>query len=186
MEVVFRKERKCRLLEGNMNKLILEGKEYTLSDELIEKIKAEVTAQEKAKNPFERKTDDKGYFYVNERGEVKPAIDRYFSMDSGCFKVANYCRDKKLMEQRALYETLNRLLWRYSIEHDGEIICYGLDCLYEISYNIRKHGFEIMWTNTRIDEGAILFKKEETARNAIEEVIKPFLEEHPEFHYFRW
>lgn len=43
-----------------------------------------------------------------------------------------------------------------------------------------------MWTNTRIDEGAILFKKAETARSAIEEVIKPFLENHPEFKYFNW
>ena len=33
-----------------MNKLILEGKEYTLSDELIEKIKAEVEVQKKKEN----------------------------------------------------------------------------------------------------------------------------------------
>ena len=113
-------------------------------------------------------------------------MDSKLSIDDKIFSVGNYCRNKELMEQRALHETLSRLLWRYSVEHDGEIICYGLDWLYEISYNIRNHEFEVMWTSTRIDEGAVLFKKEETARNAIKEVIKPFLEEHPEFDYFRW
>lgn len=168
-----------------MNKLILEDKEYTLSDELIEKIRAEVTAQEKKISPFTR-ISNKEFFYINCDGIVHATMENRFCVDDNMFSVGNYCRNRELIEQRALYETLNRLLWRYSIEHDGEIICYGLDCLYEISYNIIKHEFEVMWTNTRIDEGAILFKKEETARNAIKEVIKPFLEEHPEFHYFRW
>lgn len=168
-----------------MNKLILEDKEYIISDELIEKIKAEVKGQEEKISPFTRNTDE-DYFYISYDGTVHTTMDSKLSIDDKIFSVGNYCRNKELMEQRALYETLNRLLWRYSIEHDGEIICYGLDCLYEISYNIRKHEFEVMWTNTRIDEGAILFQKEETAINAIEEVIKPFLEEHSEFHYFRW
>lgn len=168
-----------------MNKLILEDKEYTLSDELIEKIKAEVKKQEEKISPFTRNFD-KQYFYISYDGGVRATGDTKSDVDDKIFSAGNYCRDKELMKQRALHETLNRLLWRYSIEHDGEIICYGLDYLYEISYNITKHEFEVMWTNTRIGEGVVYFKKQETARNAIEEIIKPFLEEHSEFHYFRW
>lgn len=158
-----------------MNKIILDGKEYELSAELVEKIKAEVAAQEKAENPFERKTDDEGYFYVNERGEVKPSIDRYFSMDNGCFQVANYCRDKGLMEQRALHETLNRLLWRYSETNGGG----------------EKRGGHFIYLTVRGDMyvghctyagcGDVYFRKKEVAEAAIEEVVKPFMEAHPEF-----
>ena len=170
------------ILEGN--KLILEGKEYTLSNELIEKIKSEIKKQKEI--PLFNRVENESYFFISSSGQVDVFQEHYNRSDCGHYVVGNYCHDKNLMEQRAWRETLNRLLWRYSVEHDEEIICYGLDCLYEISYNIIKHEFEVMWTNTRIDEGAVLFKKEETARNAIKEVIKPFLEEHPEFHYFRW
>lgn len=168
-----------------MNKLILEGKEYVLSDELIEQIKAEVKEQKETLPLFDR-IKGEPYFFINSSGIISSFKDYYDGSNYEHYLSGNYCHDKNLIEQRALRETLNRLLWRYSVEHDGEIICYGSNCLYEISYNIRKHEFEIMWTYDRIDEGAVLFKKEETARNAIEEVIKPFLEEYPEFHYFRW
>lgn len=175
-----------------MNKIIINEKEYELSAELAEKIKAEVALQEKAEaerlaeqEPF-AKVKGKPYFLINAVGKVSTLAEGATNMDNELYSIANYCHDREIIEQRALHETLNRLLWRYSIKYDGEIICYGLDYLYEISYNITKHKFEVMWTSTRIDEGVVYFKKQETARNAIEEVIKPFLEEHPEFHYFRW
>lgn len=168
-----------------MNKLILDGIGYDLSDELVKKIKAEVAVQKKKENPFERILGE-AYYYVSGNGKIYSRTESGKGLDDELYTIGNYCCDIETLSQRVLRETLNRLLWRYSVEHDGEIICYGLDCLYEISYNIIKHEFEVMWTNTRIDEGVVLFKKEETARNAIEEVIKPFLENHPEFKYYKW
>lgn len=160
------------------NKIIIDGKEYELSAELVEKIKAEVAAQEKAKNPFERKTDDEGYFYVNERGEVKPAIDRYFSMDNDCFEVANYCRDKGLMEQRALHETLSRLLWRYSETHKEPKTSSLLYHLYIRGEDGEVSFYSCDGRSIPIDGN---FCSRATAEAAIEEVVKPFMAAHPEF-----
>ena len=169
-----------------MNKLILEGKEYTLSDELIEKIKAEVEVQKKKENPFERILG-KPYYYVSGNGKIYSKTESGKSLnDDVLYAIGNYCCDIEILTQRVFHETLNRLLWRYSIEHDGEIINYGIDTLFQIDYNISAHTFIIAWTNTRITNGVVYFKKEETARKAIEEVINPFLKNHPEFNYFNW
>lgn len=159
------------------NKIIIDGKEYELSAELVEKIKAEVAAQEEAENPFERKTDDEGFFYVNACGEVKHAIDRYFSMDNGCFQVANYCRNKGLMEQRALHETLNRLLWRYSETHGDQMLA-------------KQHAICSAWDDDEFytlfcvsgkQQGTVYFSSRDVAEAAIEEVVMPFMAAHPEF-----
>lgn len=165
-----------------MNKIIIDGKEYELSAELVEKIKAEVTAQEKAKNPFERKIDDEGYFYINERGEVKPALDRHYSMDDYCFEIANYCRDKGMMEQRALHETLNRLLWRYSETHGGDSNPWPRGTHWFL-YGDTANGLEmkVSANDAHKKQGTIYFKDGETAKAAIEEVVKPFMTAHPEF-----
>lgn len=171
--------------EENMNKLILEGKEYTLSDELVEKIKAEVTTQEEKISFFTRKHKEE-YFYINYDGNIQTTTENRFSIDDRIFSIGNYCRNKELIEQRALGEILNRLLWRYSIEHDGVIVSYGIDMLWRIDYSVVNHDFCLVWTSTNITNGVVYFKKEETAQKAIKEVIKPFLENHPEFDYFNW
>ncbi len=168
-----------------MNKLILDGVEYDLSDELIEKIRAEVIAQDKTKNSFERNINGR-YYFIDAAGGVVDFIDTNYGADNAFYSAGNYCRDKEMMEQRALHETLNRLLWRYSIVHDGKIENYGSNTLFQIDYNTSAHTFVIAWTNTRITEGVVYFKTEKTAKKAIEEVIKPFLENHPEFDYFNW
>lgn len=166
-----------------MNKLILEGKEYTLSDELIKKIKSEIKKQKK--QIFDR-LENESYFFISSSGQVKVYQEHYDNSDYGHYLVGNYCHNKNLMEQRALRETLNRLLWRYSVEHDGEIVSYGIDNLWRIEYNIVNHDFCLVWSLVNITDGVVYFKTEETAKRAIEEVIKPFLENHPEFDYFNW
>lgn len=162
-----------------MNKIILDGKEYELSAELVVQIKAEVALQEierkMSENPFVRTIDDKTYFYINEGGEVKAALDRHFSVDDLCFEIANYCSDKGMMEQRALHETLNRLLWRYSETNGGGEKRGG--------YFIYRSNMEDMRVGhcTYATCGDVYFRKKEVAEAAIEEVVKPFIAAHPEF-----
>lgn len=157
-----------------MNKIILDGKEYELSDELAEKIKAEVTAQEKAKNPFERNVDGRFYFFIDACGEVSAFIDTKSRADDAFYSAGNYCRDRGMMEQRALHETLNRLLWRYSEGRGGGEKRGG--------YFIYRSNMEDMRVGhcTYATCGDVYFRKKEAAEAAIEEVVKPFLTAHPE------
>lgn len=164
------------------NKITIDGKEYELSAELVEKIRSEVAAQEKKELPFERALYDE-YYYIGSDGTVIKTVDAGNNvMDDGRSLVGNYCRNKELMEQRALHETLNRLLWRYSDTHGGDSnpwpggthwFIYG-DTFDGLKMNVSAN-------DARKKQGTIYFKNRETANAAIEEVVKPFMEEHPEF-----
>lgn len=159
-----------------MNKIIIDGKEYELSAELVEKIKAEVKAQERQdkKNLFERKQGCR-YYYTTSSWSVCEDVDTITLTDDGRYQAANYCRVKGLMEQRALHETLNRLLWRYSETNGGGEKRGG--------YFIYCSNMEDMRVGhcTYATCGDVYFRKKEAAEAAIEDVVKPFMAEHPEF-----
>lgn len=165
------------------NKIVIDGKEYELSAELVEKIKAEVTAQEIerkiAADPFARMRSD-DYYFITAEGCVCTGCETGMIADDERYSVANYCRDKGLMEQRALHETLNRLMWRYSEMHGGDGSWEGLS----IHYHIRRWrdcGFKVSYCEDGKTNGVVYFNSRDVAEAAVEEVVKPFMEAHPEF-----
>lgn len=167
-----------------MNKIIIDGKEYELSAELVEKIKAEVAAQEKKKReelkePFGRVHNER-YFLINGNGRVSTmSADTNSPTDEELYAIGNYSRDKGLMEQRALHETLNRLLWRYSETHKEPETTSLLYLLY-----IRREDGEVSFyscDDRTVPIDGNLFYSRATAEAAIEEVVKPFMAAHPEF-----
>lgn len=164
------------------NKIILNGVEYTLSTELAEKLMAEVTeqkAQKDLKSPFEREDFDT-FFFITTFGTVNYDTDDKLQSDDDKYNVANYCRDKGMMEQRALHETLNRLLWRYSETHGGDGSWERLS----IHYHIRRWrdcGFKVSYCEDGKTNGVVYFNSRDVAEAAIDEVVKPFMEAHPEF-----
>ena len=169
-----------------MNKLILDGVEYNLSDSLVAKLKESVAAQSRAKtrgNPF-KAVQGKSFYFINEYGAICEGEDYGAWVDETMYAIANYCHDKTMMKQRALYETLNRLLWRYSETHDGDEP-WGQNMTTEHWFITTVNG-----DSMRIDAdreiniktpGVVYFKDRETTLSAIEEVVKPFLAKHPEF-----
>lgn len=165
-----------------MNKIILDGKEYELSAELVEKIKAEVAEQEKAKNPFERCVDDRYryYYFIDACGEVSSLIDTRSRTDDAFYSAGNYCRDRAIIEQRALHETLNRLLWRYSETHGGDAPWDGSQAHFYVCWEMDSEFCTCTMCRHK-DQGTVYFRKVETAQAAIEEVVVPFMAAHPEF-----
>ena len=167
------------------NKLILDGKEYTLSDELVSKLKESVAAQDWAKktdNPFGA-YEGLPYYYIDCLGGVTGVKDSRSVADSHLVAIANYCRDEEMMKQRALHETLNRLLWRYKMVNDvisnsdnQYVIVKEKDRLYVADLS---HVCD--WFIGRSLFGVPYFNSGIVAVSAIEEVVEPFLAEHPEF-----
>lgn len=175
-----------------MNKIILDGQEYELSydlsAELAEKIAAEVAAQKKAEadrlaeqGPFAR-VKRKPYFHINGVGKMSTLTEGATTTDDELYSIANYCRDRGMMEQRALHETLNRLLWRYSETHGGDSNPWPCGEHWFIYCNTA-NGNEMMVSanDSHKKQGTIYFKDRVIAKAAIEEVVKPFLAAHPEF-----
>lgn len=163
------------------NYLMLDGKKYELSPELANALLSCVEPEPEKKNPFERKNNEI-FFYIGHNGFVRQTFEKAYVEDNEKYAVANYCTDKSLMEQRAMHETLNRLLWRYSEEHGGDPKWNGENDHWLIS---APHGCykdeDIIHFSATKPFGAVFFKDKDTAWSAIEEIVKPFLAAHPDF-----
>lgn len=156
------------------NYICINGKKAELTEEQMKALGIELPKA----SPFERAKKGTKYFSIVQDGTVDWHYENMDAFDKEYFNAANYCTDESLMEQRALYEILNRLLWRYSMEHDGDKIkenCYGgIKCRNGVFESFTAYGHSV---------GRVQFYDEQIAENAIEQIIKPFMEAHPEFKF---
>lgn len=137
--------------------------------------------EEEKKGPFEKVNSNSTYFYINDYGILEEDYDTY-PEDEYRREVANYCTDKGLMIQRALHETLNRLLWRFSMENgEGENLWDCCNTHYEIYWSYDLASFNICCNVTTKSPASVYFPTRELANQAIDEIIIPFIEKHPEF-----
>ena len=163
----------------NENYIMLNGRKIPLTDEQIKLIQSDAPE----KSPFDRAENCELYWYIGADSNVYCDNEVESPVDYNRFKLANYCTDENIMKQHALHMNLNNLLWRYSMTHGGDSIDWDDDS--KIKVNI--------YYDTVLDEfgtaeysilkyfGAVSFVSEETARAAIEEIVKPFIAEHPDF-----
>lgn len=164
---------------ANNNFISINGKKIELTDEQVKQIKEAGYIKD---NPFERVKKGGVYFYINAFGKVDKDKDNYYCTDDKFYSIANYCTDRKLMEQRALHETLSRLLWRFSMTHGGDEIDWGkLTDVFYICFDYVTSEYKTVTKHNFRGFSEIYFNDENTAKQAIEEIIKPFVKEHPEF-----
>lgn len=163
------------------NYIVINGKKADLTPEQLEALGIEV----EKKSPFERA--DKFYRIdscdkVCETIDVGSVNDVKIHYSNNLFNVANYCTDKDLLQQQAYRETLNRLLWRFSMEHDGGNLEWSLNLRkYYIYYNHKEEDWNISLNEIYQSIGTVYFASEEIADQAIEEIIEPFMAAHPDF-----
>lgn len=160
------------------NYAVINGERVELSDEQCRALG--IDPIHSCAEMFERKKDGT-YFYTNGFGDIQLDRDDLYCTDKDRHDAANYCRDKNIMQQRALHEVLNRLLWRASLiageadnPWDGHTKHYYIyfgtfEGVYKINYNDNNNG------------NNVYFPTREDAEKAIIEIIKPFLKDHPEF-----
>lgn len=150
------------------NTITIDGVTIELTEEQVEKLKVELGVEKKS--PFERVEDGRLYFCIDWNGCIYLHNEELSQFDVGRFNAANYCTDKDLLTKRAKEEVLNRLLWRFSMENDGDKIgCYD--------YWVIKEGFGkyspvniVNWKAI----GGIKFDSKEIAQRAIDEIVIPF------------
>lgn len=160
------------------NYIVFNGKRVDLTQEQIEKLGLVETKD----NSFKRK-NNKFYYFIRSDGEVNYELDIGGDFDSNRYDIANYCTDKSLMEQRALHETLSRLLWRFSMEHDGDKIDWNNhdSSKYCVSYDHIDNEFTFTANAYTQRLFTPHFYSREIAQRAIDEIVKPFMKQHPEF-----
>lgn len=163
------------------NYIVINGKKAELTEEQLKALGIEI----KKESPFSRVEEGRHYYRIDTKGNVCIEEDLKSHMDNRLHNVANYCTDKDLLQQQAYREILNRLLWRYSMEHDGDKIEYDNE-------NKKKHHiYHDTLNNTWFVDhmyscypmGGISFFTREIAENAIKEIVEPFMAEHPDFQW---
>lgn len=165
--------------ENCENYAIINGKKYLISDDEAEKCLSFL----KSVSPFEI-VNGEIYYYIQPDGTISSAQYVEDATDESLSAVANCCRSIELMRQRAYWETLNRLLWRYSKETRKREMRWGMKYpdRYIIFYDA-DDGFWKVDTSSSWNKfiGYPYFESREIACNAIEDIVLPFIEIHPDF-----
>lgn len=166
-------------MNKNENYIMLGGKKIPLTDEQVKQIQSDVPE----KSPFDRSANDDIYYYFDCGFEVERAMDEGDFCDDLYYNSANYCTDENIMKQHALHMKLNNLLWRYSMTHGGDEMEFGPFSTqkYYIAYDAGEKEFYTDWNDSIKCVGAIYFESNKIAEAAIEEIVKPFIAEHPDF-----
>lgn len=148
------------------NYICINGKKAELTEEQMKALGIELPKE----SPFDRVVDGE-YYFINAHGTVYPTKDCLSIADNSLFEKANYCTDKAMMKQRVMWETLSRLLWRFSEQNGGKGSC----C---IARKESGNFFAMAGCYSYLEPTFINTK---VARRAIEEVIEPFMAKHPNF-----
>lgn len=158
-------------------KLTIDGKEIKLTAEQIKALGIDIDDD----CICDRSEINRPYFRVNSFYSVSEDKEVYCDLDNEYYNVGNYYRDKAYAEQVALHQHLNNLLRRYSEQNggDAEWDCYKLH--YIICYSHRYHTLNVEKFCMSKFINCVYFSTEKVAEKAIEEVVKPFMYEHPDF-----
>lgn len=157
------------------NYAVINGIRVELTDEQVK------TLGIKRKNPFERVDRGEDYFYINEYGDVDYYEHDEDFEDDLLSQTANYFNDKAFAEQVALHQLLYRKLLKFSYDNDCEDKEWnGTNDHWLIVYYPLNDDFII--SNVQcVKDYTVYFSTEEGASRAINEVIRSFMKEHPEF-----
>lgn len=159
------------------NYIVINGKKAELTEEQLEALGI-VTR----KNPFERVTKSEIYCYIDSFDEVHCIADDADQCDDMSFERSNYFNDETFAKQVALHQLLYRKLLKFAYDNECEDTTEWnkTNCHYYISYNIDEGRFYADVTGS-FKHNDVWFCSRKSAKRAIEEVVEPFMKEHPEF-----
>lgn len=170
------------------NYIVINGKKTELTEEQLKALGVEV--EKKRNNPFNSKSETDNILYVTDATHldgVAPTREYYDNENwNRCMiERANSFNDKDFANQVYLHEVLNRKLLKYAWDNEAEDYDEW-DNDHKLHYYIirdkRYHDrYVVTYSDYLKDGSTAYFSKKGVAENAIEDVIKPFMKEHPEF-----
>ena len=161
-------------------KLTIDGEEVQLTDEQLRMLG--IVPEKKRKNPFERGTGEEEYYFINSGIEISRFYDTRDSFANTLYEASNYFNDKRFAQQVALHQLLYRKLLKYAYDNEFEDTAEwdGTNLHWAIRYDYACGTFTTDYQNT-YGAQEVYFYSEKDAERAIEEVVEPFIKEHPEF-----
>ncbi len=157
------------------NYAVINGKRVELTDEQIKMLGFE------RKNPFERVTKGNVYYKITGYGNVDNFREDGDSTDQALYDGVNYFTDKSVAQQVALHQLLYRKLLKFAYDNAAEDVEWNnRNNHWHIFYNYDDECFDIQ-CNDGFKYQSVYFASPSAAESAIEEVVKPFMKEHPDF-----
>ena len=171
---IFKKENK----KMKEIKLTIDGKEVQLTDEQLRML----GIIEKEKHPFKRTYYGCNYFCISSFGDVDSYCDCNDRAADAYFKAVNYFSTQPFANQVALHQLLYRKLLKFAYDNECEDTAEWNEinahwCIY---MDTRSNRWDVTYyVSMKFDD--VYFSSEKGAKCAIEEVVEPFMKEHPEF-----
>lgn len=161
-------------------KLIIDGKEVKPTEEQLKQF--EIELEGKRKNPFERVGSDDKYYYAIVSGDVLRRVDINDRTDRRLYNAINYFNDRRFANQVALHQLLYNKLLKFAYDNECEDKEWnGTNVHVYIIYNSTKKDYDTRWTRDEKEPGTVYFKSTAWATAALNEVVVPFVKEHPDF-----
>lgn len=158
------------------NYIVINGKKTNLTDEQLKQLGIGIEVRN---NPFKRVKKGRKYWSVDENNDLCDYEESDDFIDATLYDVANYFNDTNFAEQVGLHQLLYRKLLRFAYDNECEDTkewdgCNRHFCIaYENTYEA--------WVSNSCKQFTVYFSSMEAAKQAIKEVVEPFVEEHPEF-----
>lgn len=160
----------------NNNYAVINGKRIELTDEQVKTLGIEIR-----KNPFERVAKSEKYCYIDGLDEVHWFSDNMEQCDNESFECSNYFNDEAFAKQVALHQLLYRKLLKFAYGNGFEdTVWNNQNEHWYIFYSYADDCFDCQ-CNDGFKSQSVYFSSAGAANRAIDEVIKPFMREHPEF-----
>nr|DAF48985.1 MAG TPA: hypothetical protein [Siphoviridae sp. ctnpt50] len=160
-------------------KLTIDGEVIKLTDEQLKMLGVE---SNKRINPFETVVKFEDYYSVEKNNEIYAYMDTGSSVDNQLYTDVNYFNDKDFAKQVALHQLLYRKLLKYAYDNEFEDEEWNGNNMHAyIIYNSTKKNYDVRWTRDEKEPCTVYFKTPTRATAALNEVVMPFVKEHPEF-----
>ena len=169
------------------NYIVINGNKTELTEEQLKQLG--IKTEKKRNNPFNSKLEHGAEYFTISASEVY--AERYNAInssannfDEGKISNASSFNDRGFAEQIRLHELLNRKLLKYAWDNEAEDCEWKWDnnkCHYSVFFNYSENTFGVDWNSRCKYQNIVYFSKEKVARQAIKDVIEPFMKEHPEF-----
>ena len=161
------------------NYIVINGKKVELTEEQLKQLG--ISVEVKKETPFARHSDEV-YWSINATNVVTEQHDRNDDIDNAVYENINYFNDYDFAQQVALQQLLYRKLLKYAYENDAVVDWSDLTSKkFFISKHMGNDSLSLDWSTTLKHSGVVYFNTQEVVKSAIEDVVKPFMKEHPEF-----
>ena len=169
------------------NYIVINGKKTELTEEQLKALGIEV--DKKRNNPFNSEPEPIPVYSIGATHAKRIGIvsnPPSLSTATRLIQSANSFNDWEFANQVYLHELLNRKLLKYAWDNEGEDNKWNEDVNnvhYYIYFDTISRCFGVHENYSHKSANIVYFSSVDVARKAIEDVIKPFIEEHIDFEW---